>query len=536
MTMKYSRCRVCRWLGINNLVARASTHNKRGTTGEFALKLFKYKTFCDIISIFPDIAPFQMSLIDLPDSVGSEVLRNLPSRKIAMFMLVSTKVQVYATWATNSLLLENFMVKKEGEKTRDVLFAMHLEDKRQLPPSAKTQVYSCGRNAERQLGWWDDEVDDDQEEYGKQAWPSKVILEKTNVRQIACGAMHTILLGDDGCAFSFGQGIFGQLGIVKQSEDGIIRPSSILAKPTKVDALQEHKITYVSAGAAHTVFVDKTGSVYTCGKGTAGQLGYEPDALYTVGGVVIHKIQEVPLRVEGDLLGKRVVQAEAGQFHSVALTSNGDVFTWGKAPDINGRSNSMDICHYIPRRVRGFQEHFATCVAAGSNHTVIVTAEGKLYTSFHCTIDTSLVRKPAYLCRNLHCKQEKDTIAHEATDLCGKVEHVSAGHLSTLVVTKTNILIQFKDTSKSMYAPRCSVTSTSCGHSHAALVSGKVLTWGVGTSGELGHGVIRRPPQHNLPDPRPVNSLPERAMVLDVACGFRHTAFLVRDDKNGRLT
>lgn len=51
--------------------------------------------------------------------------------------------------------------------------------------------------------------------------------------------------------------------------------------------LREKKIVYAAAGVSHSIFIDSTGSVYTCGKGK-GLLGHGDN-----------RIRTVPTKVEG---------------------------------------------------------------------------------------------------------------------------------------------------------------------------------------------------------------------------------------------
>ncbi len=47
-------------------------------------------------------------------------------------------------------------------------------------------------------------------------------------------------------------------------------------------------------------------------------------------------------QVKGELLGKRVTAVAAGREHSLAVTSEGRVYGWGGRSDVTGRKGSKD--------------------------------------------------------------------------------------------------------------------------------------------------------------------------------------------------
>jgi len=88
----------------------------------------------------------------------------------------------------------------------------------------------------------------------------------------------------------------------------------------------------VSAGVAHTVAVAPDGSVHTWGDGKDGRLGHgQGGAGAGAGAVGGEELQHkrVPTRVEGLLVGLRVVGVSAGGLHTVVVTDAGLVYVWG---------------------------------------------------------------------------------------------------------------------------------------------------------------------------------------------------------------
>eukprot|EP01068_Selenidium_serpulae_P019715 Selendium_serpulae@DN7128_c0_g1_i1.p1 len=68
----------------------------------------------------------------------------------------------------------------------------------------------------------------------------------------------------------------------------------------------------------------------------------------------------------GDVSWLGVKEIACGSFHSVALTHDGQVFTWGEATGC-GHGTLDDV--FFPRPVRDLQNVLVTTVAAGFNQT-----------------------------------------------------------------------------------------------------------------------------------------------------------------------
>lgn len=464
-----------------------------------------------------------MTFSGLSDEIGVEIVKNLPFDHVSRVCRVSKRERLHATQATNYLLRKSVLKKaNHHETTGATLFALQKEQDMQIPKGASTKLYSCGRNHESQLGWEDAEGTENYAKY--YAFPFPVRLsEKMKVKQVSCGNWHTILLCDIGGVFAFGRNAHGQLGLSREYGSwGFSDESS----PSQVVSLKEHKITYVSTGAAHTMFVEDNGSVWTCGRGEMAELGYENDDfelldLYNV------QIQMLPRRVKGLLCGKRVIQADAANSNSIVLTSDGEVFAWG-------------WMRFGPQKTEGLGGRFATCVAAGPSHIAIVTSDGTLFTAQTRPVEEEMCSFN-FLCRERECSlglsgQERDTVVHEATYVQllhnrsrefvaikgSRVTRVSAGNNSTLCVTEEGKVFQFGENHVGLICTTDkTVTSLSYGFSHGALVAGNTMTWGENAAGELGYGITTW-----QKEPRVVNALPACATVLSVSCGLQHTCFV----------
>ncbi|CAD7698079.1 unnamed protein product [Ostreobium quekettii] len=150
------------------------------------------------------------------------------------------------------------------------------------------------------------------------------------------------------------------------------------------------------AGSGHTVLATADGRVYTLGRNDSrGGGGYGTPPIADAGQLGRGGGNERGL-VAGPLEDRRVVQVAAGRYHSVALTDDGDVFTWGlndwgqlgregvKATD-NGYGASCTWgagCRSgMPGRVSaGLEGVPMATIAAGRYWTMAASMDGRLWT------------------------------------------------------------------------------------------------------------------------------------------------------------
>ena len=88
--------------------------------------------------------------------------------------------------------------------------------------------------------------------------------------------------------------------------------------PKKVEALAGQRVVAVSAGGHHSLALTADGGVWSWGSGVQGKLGHGD-----------MQGQLLPKKIEA-LTGQRVVALSAGWQHSLALTADSAFFTWGQ--------------------------------------------------------------------------------------------------------------------------------------------------------------------------------------------------------------
>jgi alpha-tubulin suppressor-like RCC1 family protein len=87
-------------------------------------------------------------------------------------------------------------------------------------------------------------------------------------------------------------------------------------EPTFVDALREVGVSQIACGSGHTVVLSTDGEVYTWGRGDDGRLGHGDNGW-----------KYVP-RLAQSLVGQRIVQVTCGSYHTAAVSNLGELFTW----------------------------------------------------------------------------------------------------------------------------------------------------------------------------------------------------------------
>ena len=89
-------------------------------------------------------------------------------------------------------------------------------------------------------------------------------------------------------------------------------------QPKKIEAFAGQHVVAALAGCMHSLALAANGAVWSWGWGGGGGLGHGDQ-----------QEQLLPKKIEA-FAGQRVVAVSAGQHHSLAITADGAVFTWGK--------------------------------------------------------------------------------------------------------------------------------------------------------------------------------------------------------------
>ncbi|GBG27678.1 RCC1 and BTB domain-containing protein 2 [Hondaea fermentalgiana] len=248
-------------------------------------------------------------------------------------------------------------------------------------------------------------------------------------------------------------------------------------KPRLIESLSEKKVSSVVCGSGHTVVLSRDGEVFTWGRGDDGRLGHGDQGW-----------KHEP-RLVAAIKTKIVAQVTCGSYHTAAVTDAGELYTWGGG--MYGKlGHGNENGHSIPRKVESLKDKCVVQVACGSRHTVVLVDNKNSQHAGHGD------------------KEGTDVYAW------GDRDNGVSGH---------------GDIEGHQYFPRklkalerrnvCQIAA--CGfHTGAVTQEGQVFTWGEGKFGRLGHGT-----ESNQLEPRLIecDKIKDRR-VVQIACGGFHTA------------
>lgn len=307
---------------------------------------------------------------------------------------------------------------------------------------------------------------------------------------VASGGQHSACIDTEGQLYVCGSYLHGKLGI----ED--LTTISVLVF-TLVKGLQGKKVKQVACGDYHTLCLTDDGIVYTWGGTLHKKLGQKSNT---------GRGADKP-GIVTNLKDKQIVYVDCGDFHSVALASNGKVYSWGgggayfnKGQCGHGHNNDIDE----PTIIGGLKNKFAVRISCGGYHTLVLTSNNELYSfgsglygecGFGEFINTSTPRIVLFS----WSKKSKD-------DQYGEIIQISGGGHHSLVLTSSGNVFSFGFASHGQLGlhnttnycePQLvsdlrtkSIKSIAAGWNHSLVLSGKGDVWacGYGFFGQLGLG------------------------------------------------
>lgn len=210
------------------------------------------------------------------------------------------------------------------------------------------EVYTWGWNIFAQLGNGGTEA--------RQGIPKMIPwLARLNLTSIVCGQFSTGAVTEDGDLYMWGSNEAGQLG----RGDFSASPSD----PTRVTI--DGRVQSVAIGYGHVLALTKDGRVFAWGKNFYGQLG-----------VGDHRDKSAPQLVS-HLEEERIVEVQAGQYHSLARTEAGAVFAWGYNRDYElGLNDNMD--RVLPQDIATLKGRKVAQISAGNYHNLALTEDGSV--------------------------------------------------------------------------------------------------------------------------------------------------------------
>ena len=195
--------------------------------------------------------------------------------------------------------------------------------------------------------------------------PTKPVYANAH-NSIAAGIFHSIFLGPGGQVYSWGQSSYGQLGLGETND----RTSPVAI--SRANFPDSPTITALSAGNNHAIALSSDGKLYSWGQSSYGQLGIDDTNEKTS-----------PVAVSTAHLAENLTFSAiaAGSSHSIALGSDGNLYSWGR--NTKGQLGTDDVENkFLPVAVS--TAHLAenltfSAIAAGGSHSVALGSDGNLY-------------------------------------------------------------------------------------------------------------------------------------------------------------
>jgi alpha-tubulin suppressor-like RCC1 family protein len=190
--------------------------------------------------------------------------------------------------------------------------------------------------------------------------------------QLAAGFSHSLVLTSTGELYTFGENQFGQLGRASGSggESANHTPERIVLPGASGQVVQ------VAAGYEHSLALTSTGQLYAFGGNRYGQLGKATNA-----GTGTPNPTPAPVALPG--ASGSVVQIAAGYQQSLALTSTGELYAFGgnRYGQLGKATNSETTTPNPAPAPVGLPASAGpvTAIAAGAFHTLALTSSGVIY-------------------------------------------------------------------------------------------------------------------------------------------------------------
>lgn len=160
-----------------------------------------------------------------------------------------------------------------------------------------------------------------------------------------------------GVVYTWGSGEFGRLGYTD------VRRQTI---PRQISDLKGQRIVKIALGYYHAAAINDQGMVFTWGRGITGQLGR---------GNIVNEDSVQPVSSLQSIL---ITDVSCGESHTVALSTEGEVYTWGGG-QLGQLGHGDFLRQSLPIKVTNFEDRICQ-ISCGKRHTAAVSQEGFLYT------------------------------------------------------------------------------------------------------------------------------------------------------------
>jgi len=303
--------------------------------------------------------------------------------------------------------------------------------------------------------------------------------------KVSNGSYHSFGLTSDGRIYAWGRNTSGELGIGTT----LARSNVPIAVKTTGTPMDGKVVKQVEGGGryegSHSIALASDGTVYTWGLNQYGQLGNN---------TTTNSRSPIAVQVAGTpLAGKTIVQIAAGADHSLALDSDGALYAWGSnAYGQLGNGTMTNSSVPVAVKIAGTPLAGKTIVqiAAGANHNMVLTSDGAVYTwgwNYH-------------------------------------------GQLGNNTKTNSNTIVAVQTISTPIAGKKIVKIAAGQGHSLALTDDGMVYAWGRNDTGQLGNNATT---DAMLPVAVTVTGTPmSNKTIVEIASGARHSLAI---DSSGKV-
>ncbi len=307
------------------------------------------------------------------------------------------------------------------------------------------------------------------------------------VTHTANGHMHTLVLTDDGQLYAWGDNDFGQLGT------GTTLPMNVpVAVP--MTAFAGKTVVGIAAGWSFSLAWTADGSVFVWGSSDDGQCGQ-----------ISPRVPNPTLIDSGALAGTPVKKVVAGNFFALALTMNGEVVAWGgnSFGQLGNGTITNSVMPLLISEIAPLSTVDITDIAVGNHHSLALTSDGRIYSWGY--------NNYGQLGRSGTSNRLPDAVDITGVLAGKKVVQMAGGNAHTLVLADDGRLYAWGDNSTNTYLGVYSFTGTHTSvpravrmhdfgsrqivqisacyfHSMVLADDGSLFAWGFSSFGILGGG------------------------------------------------
>ena len=240
---------------------------------------------------------------------------------------------------------------------------------------------------------------------GKVEVEDGIIIRSSDIKQIACGNEHTVILKNDGSVWSCGYNTYGQLGLNDTTDRTTF---------TQVTTNVNNDVKEIACGRYHTFILKNDGSVWGCGYNEYGQLGLGDKTNRTT-------FTQGTTNINND-----VEQIVCGFYHTFIIKNDGSVWACGYNNygqlGINSTTTKTTFTQVTTNINNDVKE-----IACGYYHTFIIKNDGSVWA---CGMNS-------YGQLGLNDTDNRTTFIQVTTNINNDVKEIACGRYHTFILVVT---------------------------------------------------------------------------------------------------